>query len=92
MDKLTSHHAGTRRWAICLMFGFSCLVLADKAAEPSDDFLAYLGDMEDNDDNWSDFADQHEVKPDSHAGQASSTSSTSSQNHAETSTSRRSRT
>ncbi|MES1195807.1 MAG: hypothetical protein ABUL58_02565 [Steroidobacter sp.] len=72
---------GKSRRLACLLFAFASIVLAEKTAEPSDDFLAYLGDMEDGDDNWSDFADEHTSKAEVHAQQASSTSSTSSQGH-----------
>jgi len=65
-----------------LLFGFASLVLAEKIVEPSDDFLTYLGELEDNDDNWSDFAQEQnsgeQSSRDSH--QASSASSDQSRN------------
>lgn len=60
-----------------VLFGFASLALAEKTAEPNDDFLAYLGDLEDDDDNWSDLANGDDVKSHAH-GQASSASSASS--------------
>ncbi len=69
-------------WFMALMFGFASLVLAEKAAEPSDDFLAYLGDLEDEDDNWSDLANGDAAKSQAQASSSSSSSmhSTSSAN------------
>lgn len=64
-------------WVPAILFGFASLVLAEKAAEPSDDFLAYLGDLEDDDDNWSDIANGDDMKSHAH-DQASSASSSSS--------------
>jgi hypothetical protein len=60
-----------------LVFGFASLALAEKITEPSDDFLTYLGELEDNDDNWSDFAQQQSSgeASSSNSHQASSTSS-----------------
>jgi hypothetical protein len=58
-----------------MLFGFASLVLAEKTAEPSDDFLAYLGDLEDEDDNWADLANDDNVKSHSQASSASSASS-----------------
>ena len=37
----------------------SLAVAADKVAELNDDFLEYLGSMEGNDENWTDFATTH---------------------------------
>ena len=81
MNTSVLHNTARTRWFICLFFGVSCMALAEKSAEPSDELLAYLGDMEDSDDNWSDFADQHAAKPDVHS-QSSSASSSSSLSHA----------
>ena len=66
-----------------LVVGFASLALAEKIAEPSDDFLAYLGELEDSDDNWSDFSQEQNSGEASsrNSHQASSTSSDQSRSH-----------
>lgn len=41
---------------VVLLGAFASLAFAEKTADVSDDFIEYLGQMEDNDGNWSDFA------------------------------------
>jgi len=67
-----------------LLAGFASLAFAEKAAELNDDFIEYLGQMEDNDDNWSDFVDDahaREVAVPSHAQQSSASSLSSASSH-----------
>jgi len=63
-----------------LLGAFSSLAFAEKAADLNDDFMEYLGQMEDNDDNWSDFVDRTAAKQDmasTHAEHSSASSATS---------------
>jgi len=62
-----------------LLGAFSSLAFADKTADVSDDFIEYLGQMEDRDDNWSDFADQARSETVTTHEQSSAASSASSQ-------------
>lgn len=50
------------KWVAWVLFGCAALAQTGKAAENtthiSDDFLEYLGNMERNDGDWTEFADQ----------------------------------
>lgn len=77
--------------SLLLLGCISLAVAADKAAQLSDDFLEYLGNLEGDDDNWMDFSadaaansesvtkPQAAAKPDSKPVRAASSSSASSQ-------------
>jgi hypothetical protein len=59
----TSRHAtGPALWperiklVVLLLLGCATLAHAEQATELSDDFLEYLGNMENSEDNWTDFA------------------------------------
>ena len=76
--------ASRARWLVWLLLGFASVALAEKTAELSDDFLEFLGNTEDSDDNWSDFSHDADVHADtsvSHAHQSSSASSSLSSKH-----------
>ncbi len=62
-------------WAGVVLLGVASLVWADKATEMSADFLEYLGSLEDDEDNWTDFASE---VPDASQRSASSAASSSS--------------
>lgn len=49
-------NAGRVSMLVCCMFGFATLAFVANTAEVNDDFLEYLGNLESNDDNWTDFA------------------------------------
>ncbi len=73
--------AGKAKLLAWLLLSFASVVLAEKATELNDDFLEYLGNMEDSDDNWSDFdrkADTHAGRPIENTHHSSSTSSSQS--------------
>jgi len=46
------------QWAGVLLLGVASLVWADKVAEVGADFLEYLGSMESDEDNWTDFTNE----------------------------------
>lgn len=46
---------------LMLMLGLAGLAHAEQTLELSDDFLEYLGNMESNEDNWTDFAAEKSV-------------------------------
>ncbi len=78
---------GKIRLLACLLFAFASIVLAEKATEVNDDFLEYLGSMENDDDNWSDFTKQQNTQGDNAAirsHQSSSASSDSANSYADT--------
>jgi len=59
----TSRHAtGPALWPeriklfVLLLLGCATLAYAEQATELSDDFLEYLGNMENSEDNWTDFS------------------------------------
>ena len=68
------------RVAAWLLVGVASLAFAEKSTQPSDDFLEYLGSMEDRNDNWSDFAnaDKSQAANDNSSSSHSSSSSSSS--------------
>jgi len=47
-----------------LLATVTALAFAEKTAELNDDFIEYLGQMESNDEDWSDFADDVRTKED----------------------------
>ena len=60
-----------------LLFAFASVVFAEKTAEAGDDFLEYLGSMENDNDNWSDFAEPRNTQDNmtSHSHQSTSAAS-----------------
>lgn len=69
---------GVAAW---LLVGLAPLVLAEKTAEPGDDFLEYLGSMESRDDNWSDLSSDDAAAEPADNTSAHESSSSSSSSH-----------
>jgi len=66
------------QFAGVFMLGMAALAWADKVQEASADFLEYLGSLEDEDDNWTDFTAEAVAARQAHAAPVSSSSSSAS--------------
>lgn len=66
------------QFAGVLMLGMATLAWADKVQEASADFLEYLGSLEDEDDNWTDFTAEALAARQAHAASSSVSNSSSS--------------
>jgi len=92
MSQHVSSPARRSSWITWMLCMFVTMAWAERIADPSDEFLAYLGDLEDSDDNWADFAEESSGKPPANEHQTSSSSSTSSTDYRAGAKSARSRT